>query len=100
MLDSLGGATWFTSLDLASGYWQVEMNLNDKEKTAFVTQFGTFQFTVMPFGLCNAPATFQRLMDEVLQDFLWKFVVVYLDDLNIYLRTFNEHLKHLRIVFN
>ena len=100
MLDSLGGAAWFTSLDLASGYWQVEMNPNDREKTAFVTQFGTFQFTVMPFGLCNAPATFQRLMDEVLQDLLWKFVVVYLDDLNIYSRTFDEHLEHLRIVFD
>src|SRR5215469_2954036 len=99
MLDSLGGAAWFTSLDLASGYWQVEMNPNDREKTAFVTQFGTYQFTVMPFGLCNAPATFQRLMDEVLHDILWKFVVVYLDDLNIYLKTFEEHLQHLRIVF-
>lgn len=100
MLDSLGGSAWFTSLDLASGYWQVEMNPKDREKTAFITQFGTFQFTVMPFGLCNAPATFQRLMDEVLHDELWKFVVVYLDDLNIYSRTFDEHLQHLRKIFD
>lgn len=100
MLDSLGGSAWFTSLDLASGYWQVEMDPKDKEKTAFITQFGTFQFTVMPFGLCNAPATFQRLMDEVVHDELWKFVVVYLDDLNIYSQTFEEHLDHLRIVFD
>ena len=100
MLDSLGGAAWFTSLDLASGYWQVEMDPRDKEKTAFITQFGTFQFNVMPFGLCNAPATFQRLMDEVLHDDLGTFVVVYLDDLNIYSQTFNEHLQHLRQIFD
>jgi len=100
MMDALGGAEWFTSLDLASGYWQVEMDPNDKEKTAFITQFGTFQFTVMPFGLCNAPATFQRLMNEVLQDLLWKIVVVYLDDLNIYSQTFDEHLDHLQQVFD
>lgn len=100
MLDSLGGSAWFTSLDLASGYWQVEMEPSDREKTAFITQFGTYQFTVMPFGLCNAPATFQRLMDEVLHDELWKIVVVYLDDLNIFSKTFDDHLKHLRIVFD
>jgi hypothetical protein len=100
MMDSLGGSAWFTSLDLASGYWQVEMDPRDKEKTAFITQFGTYQFTVMPFGLCNAPATFQRLMDDVLQDLLWDFVVVYLDDLNIFSRTFEEHLTHLRTVFD
>jgi hypothetical protein len=100
MLDTLGGAAYFTSLDLASGYWQVEMKPEDREKTAFITQFGTFQFKVMPFGLCNAPATFQRLMDEVLQGILWDFVVVYLDDLNIYSRNFDEHLSHLRDVFD
>src|SRR4051812_43076423 len=100
MLDSLGGSTWFTSLDLASGYWQVEMDPKDRERTAFITQFGTYQFTVMPFGLCNAPATFQRLMDDVLRDLLWDFVVVYLDDLNIFSRTFEEHLTHLRTVFD
>jgi len=100
MLDSLGGSTYFTSLDLASGYWQVEMKPEDREKTAFITQFGTFQFKVMPFGLCNAPATFQRLMDEVLQGILWDYVVVYLDDLNIYSRNFDEHLLHLRAVFD
>ena len=100
MLDALGGAAYFTSLDLASGYWQVEMKPEDREKTAFITQFRTFQFKVMPFGLCNAPATFQRLMDEVLQGILWDFVVVYLDDLNIYSRDFNGHLMHLRDVFD
>src|SRR5947207_603078 len=98
MLDSLGGSTYFTSLDLASGYLQVEMEPDDREKTAFITQFGTYQFKVMPFGLCNAPATFQRLMNTVLDGLLWKFVVVYLDDLNIYSTTFPQHLDHLCIV--
>ena len=100
MLDSLGGSTYFTSLDLASGYWQVEMKPEDREKTAFITQFGTFQFKVMPFGLCNAPATFQRLIDEVLQGILWDYVVVYLDDLNIYSQNFDKHLLHFRAVFD
>jgi hypothetical protein len=99
MLDALGSSTWFTSLDLVSGYWQVEVNPNDRDKTAFITQFGTYQFVVMPFGLCNAPATFQRLMDEILEEILWQFVVVYLDDLNIYSKTFEQHLEHLKHVF-
>src|SRR6185369_7928272 len=100
MLDSFGKAQWFTSLDLASGYWQVEMKPEDRAKTAFITQFGTYQFKVMPFGLCNAPATFQRLMDEVLRGHLWKFVMVYLDDVIIYSDTFEQHLEHLRVIFD
>jgi hypothetical protein len=99
MLDALGHASWFTSLDLASGYWQVEVDPKDRDKTTFITQFGTYQFIVMPFGLCNAPVTFQRLMNEVLDEFLWKFVVVYLDDLNVYSKTFAQHLDHLQQVF-
>jgi hypothetical protein len=98
-LDTLGNSSWFSSLDLANGYWQVEMDPKDREKTAFITQFGTYQFIVMPFGLCNAPATFQRLMNDVLEDLLWKFVVVYLDDINVHSTSFDQHLEHLRIVF-
>ena len=59
MLNALSGSQWFSTLDLASRYWQVTMHPNDREKTAFVTQYGTYEFNVMPFGLCNAPATFQ-----------------------------------------
>ncbi|CAJ0633805.1 913_t:CDS:2, partial [Entrophospora sp. SA101] len=65
---TLQGSQWFSSLDLANGYWQVEMKPEDIQKTAFITHHGLFEFTVMPFGLTNAPGTFQRLMDKVLRD--------------------------------
>ena len=96
ILDSLGKAKWFTSLDLASGYWQVEMNSDDKEKTAFTTKQEIFEFNVMPFGLTNAPATFQRLMDHLFYDIKDKYILVYLDDVNIFSTTYKEHLEHLR----
>ena len=99
LLETFRTASWFTTLDLASGYWQVEMNEEDKEKTAFITHKGLYEFNVMPFGLCNAPGTFQRLMNYVLQDFLGKFVAVYLDDIIIYSRTFEQHIDHIRQIF-
>src|SRR5438045_9271054 len=79
--------------------WQVEMNEADKEKTAFITHKGLYEFNVMPFGLCNAPGTFQRLMNFVLQDFLGKFVAVYLNDIIIYSRTYEQHIDHIQLVF-
>ena len=94
-LDALSGAKWFSTIDLASGYWQVEVEPSDREKTAFATPFGLHQFRVMPFGLCNAPSTFQRLMELVLAGLHWSTCLVYLDDIIIYSRTIDEHLKHL-----
>ena len=100
LLDSLHEAQWFTTLDLASGYWQIKVKPEDQEKTAFITKFGTYEFKVMPFGLCNAPATFQRTMDTVLRGIKEKFVLVYLDDVIIYSKTFSEHLQHIIEVLN
>ena len=98
-LDALGGAQWFTTLDLASGYWQVEVNPADRKKTAFATPDGLYQFRVMPFGLRNAPSTFQRLMERVLQGLHWSSCLVYLDDIIIYSRTIGKHLTRLAEVF-
>ena len=98
-LDKLGKASIFTTIDLKSGYWQVKLAEKDKEKTAFSTRSGHYQFTVMPFGLCNAPATFQRLMDLVLNEYRFQFCLVYLDDIIIYSHNFEDHMKHLECVF-
>jgi hypothetical protein len=98
MLDALQDAQWFTTLDLASGYWQIKVKKEDQEKTAFITKFGTYEFKVMPFGLCNAPATFQRTMDKVLQGIKDKFVLVYLDDVIIFSKTLEEHIQHVEEV--
>ena len=100
ILDTLGGAQWFCTMDLASGYWQIKMKECDKPKTAFVTRKGLFQFKVMPFGLCNAPATFQRLMEGVLMGFQWEQYLVYLDDIIVFGKTFEETLDRLRWVLN
>ena len=91
-------AEWFCTMDLASGYWQIKMKEEDKPKTAFVTRKGLFQFKVMPFGLCNAPATFQRLMDRVLVGLQWEQCLVYLDDIVVFGKTFEQTLARLRLV--
>ena len=99
-LDTLGGASYFTTLDLASGYWQVPLKEEDKHKTAFSTHTGLWEFTVMPFGLCGAPASFQRLMEIMLAGLNWETCLVYLDDIIIFSRTFDEHLNRLESVLS
>jgi len=97
-LDTLSGAKWFSTVDLLIGYWQVEVAEEDKPKTAFATHEGLYEFNVMPFGLCNASATFQRLMDLVLVGVQWTQCLVYLDDVLIIGRDFEEHLHNFSIV--
>ena len=104
LLDQLGNAKFFTTLDLAAGYWQIRVADDSIQKTAFVTPTGLFEFRVMPFGLTNAPAVFQRLMQKVLSglnpDGGPSFVVVYIDYIFIFSRTPDDHLSHVDQVLN
>ena len=97
-LDSLGGSQYLSSLDMASGYWQIEVDPDDREKTAFITRWGLFEHVRMPFGLCNAPSTFQRAMNLVLRGLSWNTVLAFLDDALVLGKDFKEHLANLREV--
>ena len=97
--DRLAHATIFTKLDLFTGYHQIPVHPPDRYKTAFITRYGTYQFNVMPFGLANAPATFQTAMNTLFYDLLDKSVIVYLDDILIYSRNEYDHYAHLHDVF-
>jgi hypothetical protein len=99
-LEALQGARYFTTLDLKSGYWQVEMQEDHKFLTAFTTKHGLWEWNVMPFGLTNAPATFQRLMEKVLEGLQWKILALYLDDIIVFAPTQEEHLKRLSTVLD
>lgn len=97
-LDALAGATLFSTLDLASGYNQVPVAEHDKAKTAFCTPFGLFEFNRMPFGLCNALSTFQRLMERIFGDERFHSLLLYLDDIVIFSTSFESHLQRLEMV--
>ena len=100
ILSSLYKAKYFSCVDLKSGYWQVEVAPEDREKTAFVCHRGLYEFNVMPFGLSSAPPIFQELMNKVLGEAMYKYAIAYIDDVIIYSETFQDHLKHLNEVFS
>ena len=95
ILDRVSGSKYFSSIDLRSAYHQIRVAENDIPKTAFRTRYGHYEFCVLPFGLCNAPATFQTLIDSILSDLIDQGVIVYLDDILIYTKTEEEHLRIL-----
>ena len=94
-LDSLGEAKYFNALDCNSGYWQISIAKEDLNKTTFTFHAGTYRFLRMPFGFCNAPATFQRTVNILLSGYRWKTCLVYLDDVIIFSKSIEEHLKHV-----
>ncbi|CAG2199376.1 unnamed protein product [Mytilus edulis] len=94
-LDALRGCKWLSVMDLSSGYWQVEMDEKDKEKTAFTSTKGLFHFNVMPMGLCNGVATFQRLMEYTLAGLNWQTCLIYIDDIIVFSDSFESHLTRL-----
>ena len=98
-LDALGGSKLFSTLDLTSGYWQVELEEDAKDKAAFVTRSGLWEWEVLPFGLTSAPSTFERLMETVLRGLHWETLLIYLDDIIVFSKDLDTHLERLGEVF-
>ena len=99
ILATLGKTRFYSSLDLMAGYWQVGVAEQDRPKTAFITFGGLWEWNTLPFGLCNAPSLFQRLMERILAGILWNFCFCYIDDILVCSPTFEQHLDHLKQVF-
>ena len=99
-LDALSGSKWYSSMDLNSGFWQVGHKKEDQEKTAFATSLGLFQFTVMPFGLANAPSTFKRLVENIFSSLNWVELLLYMDDIISPCQSIDQGIQRLRRIFN
>ena len=99
LLDAARGASYFSTLDMASGYYQLKIAPEDREKTSFATPFGQYEWNVLPMGLTNAPASFMHTMQKVFERFIGDFVLIYLDDILVMSKTPNEHIDHLHQVF-
>ena len=97
-LDALGGSKWFSTLDMTSGYWQISMDEQAKERSAFVTRSGLWQWKVLPFGLTSAPSTFERLMETVMRGLQWETLLIYLDDIIIFSKDVPTHIARLATV--
>jgi hypothetical protein len=97
-LDDLKDANYYDHLGLAFGFWQVRVRDDDVHKTPFQRLDGMMEWVAMPYGQCNAPTMFQRMINDIMRDFLHKFITVYLDDVCVYIRSLEDHLEHLLLV--
>ena len=100
ILENLGKCAHFSTLDPAQGFHRILVEKNSIEKTAFTVENGHYEYTRMPFGLKNAPATFQRMMDKILMKYLHTFSFVYMDNIVIFSKSLQEHLQHIKLIFD